>query len=142
MYEVMKRHTYQELAELIGVTKYTIVNWHKDPVYQAALQEKMKELIDGLADDFKKDYFFIASGISAELITRINEGGLGAVQTDRLMKMFHTAIHDLRELEGSDIKAKEEVKDPFIELRRRIKTSSSGKKYLEKKEIDKVDEES
>ena len=142
MYEVLKRHTRRQLADLIGVTPVTITNWRRDPVYQAALQEKLTEVIQGLSEEFRADYFKIAGGISAELLECIVEGRLRGVEPDKLMRMLHTAINDLRELEGYN-KPEGDDKDPLAPLRKRMKSSPSGQRYMNvnKEEEEEVEDE-
>jgi hypothetical protein len=126
----------QKIAMDLGVLPETITSWRKDPVYQAAKQEKAVELQGSILDRYTKHRSVTLDSAWNELVKRLNDPSeIEGVSTMQLVKIISSFMKDFTK-EGSDSPdpsspssgTVSESEDDFTKrLRERYKTSSTGR---------------
>jgi hypothetical protein len=126
LYEITGKHTRQQIAEQVGdVTPETISNWRKDPLYQAAKQEKSNELNAEIFGEISRTYKGAISGMETEIHERVIEKQLGELSFDKLVRLFITSVAGLKEHECEKPKSEKDEVDASVEhIRKRIRERS------------------
>lgn len=122
--------TNKQIAEIIGVSEATISAWKRDPIFSAAVQERISEAVSKTQESYQERINPILDGLFNELQKRIlSEEGV-TIQTDKLAKI----IVDLMKTLGTAQKPEEpdlEEKDQEFARRliERMKYSRTGERY-------------
>jgi transposase len=133
-YLVGTSFTVKQIAEIIGVSEHTLSGWKRDPIFSAAVQEKLSEAVSKTQESYQERINPILDGLFNELQSRIlSEQGI-TIQTDKLAKI----IVDLMKTLGTAQKPEEpdpEAKDQEFTKRliERMKYSRTGERYQKRK---------